>query len=754
MIINKRIIREFTASKTKYLSIFIVIVISIYTVVSMSLAAETVINGVSKNASVNNIEDGQFQLSSKLTDEEIKLVSDSGIILESSFYFNENFYKKKLRVYSNRDYINTISIDSGRIAKDSNEIVLEKHFAKKNSLNVGESFVTENLNLNVVGIGSVPDYNDVLENLTDVSSNSNMFGIGFVDEKFFDEVSYDKQLTYVYSYILTNNQTQNDLLSTIQELKNKRLNENIDVNTNNSNIFELIYTLDKDDNPRIMAAVKDIQVNKNGSLITGVIVLILLCVVLSTFITSSIDRESKQIGTLLSLGYKKNTLIKHYLLLPLLICTLSGIIGTILGVIFVSTQISTSSDYYSYPNLDVVYPIYLILYGIFAPILICTITCIFFVNNKISKKPLDLLRNKRDINKIKILEIEKFGYINTFRIRLFLREIKSNLTIVIGNFVALLLIMLSFTIYSSLTNIVSETKNDVKFNYMYEVDNLQNVETSGSEKVIKKMFQKRYLKNDFKITMLGIDKKSEFFPFDINVKEDEIYISSSVSQKFDVQEGDYFAVLDDESNTNKEFKVKKVVNYAPGLNIFMEQDTMNRVFNNSKSIKNQIYSNTSLDKSNQNIKSSITKKVIVSSTETFYELMKGMVYTLIFSSIIIFVTVMSLMERLIIQHQTTTISMFKLFGYNKSEISKLFLKNNFYVVLISTLIFLPITKYIIDSIYPFLVANRNVGFNLHLSVYIYILILIIIITSYIISRIFSSRDLKNIEIQEILKERE
>ena len=136
------------------------------------------------------------------------------------------------------------------------------------------------------------------------------------------------------------------------------------------------------------------------------------------------------------------------------------------------------------------------------------------------------------------------------------------------------------------------------------------------------------------------------------------------------------------------------------------------------------------------------------------KLKQSFIYVLIFASDILFVLVMYLMVKMIIERQTTNISMFKVFGYTKSEISKLYMRNNLYTVLVSAALFIPLSRYIIVKIYPFMVANRAVGFNLSFSLEVYLFILGLIMVSYFLSYIFAKIKLNKISIQEMLKDRE
>ena len=86
------------------------------------------------------------------------------------------------------------------------------------------------------------------------------------------------------------------------------------------NLMDSIYPLEMEnltdfvkaeDNPRIKAANRDVEINIKVGLTAGIIVLILITYVISVFIIHSIDQESPVIGALYALGLKRKQLLWH-----------------------------------------------------------------------------------------------------------------------------------------------------------------------------------------------------------------------------------------------------------------------------------------------------------------------------------------------------------------------------------------------------------------------------------------------------------
>ena len=837
MILNKRILRELKQNFARYSIVFVIVAISMCLVVGIAGSAEIVIKGVSKHSLLNVVEDGHFSLFVNLSVEENSKIEDSGVILEEQSYLDFNINGSTLRIFTNREEINTFELDEGRLADTSGEIAIEKNYSKANNLTIGDTIDIGNDSYTIVGIGSSPDYDNMLLNLTDASSNSLLFGNGFVikndynrliksdqllgteyiqyayklpedviPETFRDQISKlefkldDINDPIAHSFFSSKEKNKNDFTESIktiydtsndlsesanelvdvlpsieslegihqateklsdsgEKLKSGADNLNLSFNEFSDEYLDFSYInlkefIESSDNVRINASADDIQVNRTGALIAGVIILVLLAYILSAFITNTIEKEKKVIGTLYSMGFNKRELLSHFLILPSLICLIGGLFGTVLGFASMDSYITTNSNYFSYPVLNRIYPMYLIFYGILVPFVMAITINAVLINKKLSKEPLALMRKQQVVHTTKQLNLGDMKFINRFRLKLFMVEIKSNLTICIGIFISLLLVMLALCIYSALTNVVTDTKNDVKFEYMYYLAYPEDDAPENAEKAYMNVLNKETLGHDFAVSILGVDTNSKSFPYNLETNTNQLFVSTSVANKFDIKVGDDFDLTDKINNIIYTFKVKEIVDYAPGLFVFMELPEMRELFGENDEYYNVLFSQVPLSIDAGRIHSITTRQVILNASEIFMSLMENLINVLVIASVIIFVAVMYLMIKMIIERQTSNISMFKILGYTDREISKLYLSNNLYIVSASAIIFIPLSRWIIANIYPYLVANRSVGFNLSFSHEIYIFIVALIIGSFFFALLFAKLKLNKITINEILKERE
>lgn len=103
------------------------------------------------------------------------------------------------------------------------------------------------------------------------------------------------------------------------------------------------------------------------------------------------------IGTLYALGVKRTELLRHYLVLPVIVTLIAGIIGTIIGysVFGVNSQMQDVYNYFSVPDLDILYEPYLLIYGIVMPPIAAIVTNYLVIRRKLQKPALVLIRNEQ-----------------------------------------------------------------------------------------------------------------------------------------------------------------------------------------------------------------------------------------------------------------------------------------------------------------------------------------------------------------------
>ncbi len=791
-ILRKRVLRDLKVNLFRYLALGFLIILGMYIVISLVGAADTIIIGVDKKAEENCLEDGQFSVFLPLTVTEKENFEKQGILLEEMFYLDCNMENNEtLRVFKNRKSIDLINLEQGTLAKEEQEIVLEKRYCEEHGIEVGDTITVGKENFQVVGIGSVPDYDAMLKNLSDSTVDARQFGIAFVTEHTYGILkssgSSSKAEEYIYAYRLNDKMTDKELKEKLKELtissddiedsyfqeywertagKKEEMQEGIQELKNQSDEFmdeyfeieisNMTQFLTAEDNPRVKASADDQVINKLAGLVAGVIVMILFTYVISVFVIRGIEKESSVIGALYALGAKRKDLMTHYLMLPVIITFIAGVIGTVFGYSKwgIRVQMQDCYDYYSLPELPTVYSMYLFLYGGVMPPVVAAIVNFVVIRKRLSQPVLTLMRSEHKNSKISNLNLGTMGFIGRFRTRQMLREARTSLTVIFGMFISLLIMMLGINTYVLCKHINQESKEDTKYEYMYTYKYPEEVVPEGGEACYGKTLKKEIFGYRLDITLLGIEAENPYFDAQVSKEKNQIVVSSAMAQKYQLRIGDKVVLTDEEEDRDYAFEVKDITQFATGLYAFMDVESMRELFGESDDYYNVVFADRELDIDSGRLYAVTSKEEISKSSDVFVTKLKPMIYMMVVVSALIFCVVMYLMMKVMIDRSAFSISLIKIFGYRKKEIKKLYLNGNFYVVAVGAAICIPLSKKLMDLMYPILISNVSCGMNLTFGWKLYLGIYLAVILMYVIINQLLVRRLNQVLPAEVLKNRE
>ena len=532
---------------------------------------------------------------------------------------------------------------------------------------------------------------------------------------------------------------------------NKLLDEFFEIDIDNLTSF-----IKADDNPRIYAAAGDLDMNKKIGLLAGVIIMILFTYVISVFVIHQIQRESSVIGALYALGVKKKDLISHYIKLPAVICFAGGLIGSALGFsnIGIRWQMADSYGYFSIPDIEPMYPTYLIVYAVVMPPVISIIVNYLVINSRLSRTALSLIKNEQKLDHRSRLNLGRMGFVRRFQVRQMLREARTGITVVLGMFICLLVFMLGMNCYVLCQNIKTENAEDTRFTYMYNLKYPEKTPPENAEACYVEALSKTYMGYTLDVNIVGIDSDNKYYPCTPVKGKSSIIAASSVMQKYGLSVGDKLILSDNANDMDYAFTIEGTADYSVGISVFMDIESMRELFGQDDDYYNMLLSDEELGIESGRIYSVTTKADIEQSSAVFVDQMRSMFVMLISMSVIIFCVVMYLMLNVMIDRASFGISLVKIFGFRTGEVRKLYLNGNALTVAVGALITVPLSKMILDSIYPSFIANTACGLNLEFPWYLYAGIFCAIMVFYFMVNAMLTGKLKKITPAEVLKNRE
>ncbi|MBO7424980.1 MAG: ABC transporter permease [Clostridiales bacterium] len=900
-VLSKRILRDLKQNFGRYVALLFMIIFGIYLVVSIVGSAEVVLIGTENMRAVNKVEDGQFTTFLPLSDDELQKISEGGTYIEETFSLDLTCSDESIvRVFKNREDIDKVILDSGRLPESYMEAVVEKGYAREKNLKEGDTLVVEGRSFKVVGFGSVPDYDQVLKTFSSPAVDSSSFGLIFVSSETYEKIKEElpsKIETYTYAYRL-NNITDDELKerikeldfdyekvedqyfkATIEDITNDRddlengvsdlcdgakdlrdgLSELKDNNadlvdganevfdayllsaglklqslgvkdeltednyeeilkdlidkTDSEELRELkksldglkefkdglkeytdgeeeaydgsvelsdgtnelkektddlideIFDIDIDnltsfikakDNIRIEGAAGDVVMDKNVGLVAGVIILILFAYVISVFIVHQIEREQSVIGALYSLGVKKKDLLTHYIMLPTFIALIGGIIGYLIAIspVGISTRIQSVYDYFSVPDYEHEHPLYLVIYSVLIPPIICAIVNYLTINSKLSRPALSLLRNEQSATNYKRVNLKIKSFTLLFGVRQLLRESRSAITMLLGMFITFMVIALGFNTYILCTRVRDNNTADTKYEYMYLYKYEDKEVPEGGEGTFLKSLSIDCNGYTLDVSVIGIDGSSKYFDAAPEKGKNKAVINSSLVERYGYKKGDKVILSDLSADIDYCFTVSDVSDYSVGFTVFMDLDSMRELFGEDEDYFNVVYSDKELNIDEGKLYSVTTKGDIEKSSGIFIKMMVPLMTMLFAGGIVIFTIVMYLMLAVMIDRSSMGISLIKIFGYRPGEIRKLYLNGNTIVVLAGQLIVFPLSKFVMDRLYPSFISNVACSMRLSYPWYIYLIVFSVVMVIYLIINALLVAKINRISPADVLKNRE
>lgn len=518
----------------------------------------------------------------------------------------------------------------------------------------------------------------------------------------------------------------------------------------------LLSFVPAEDNPRIGAASDDVIINKYASILAGVIVLALLSYVISVFVIHSIEEEQSVIGTLYALGVWRNELLQHYLVLPVVISFLSGTVGTVLGYSRYGVPLQTADtySYFSVPSLRTVFEIWVIIYGVVLPPLTAALVNWIVIRRKLSAPALQMIRNEEKRRDISQIDLKNMGFIRCFQLRQLLREGRSAAGVILGIFICLLLMMIGINAWVLCIHVGQDNIQDTKYEYMYLYKYPEEHVPDRGYPAYAESFKKEALGYNMDLTVLGLEPDNPFFDGKPKKSQNHVLISSAMAQKYGLSVGDQFSISNSNYDRLYAFTVDEIVTYAPAFYIFMDIVSMRNLFGADDDYYNVVFSDHDLHIDPGRLYSVSSKSDVEKAANVFSDLMYGMVITMIIASAVIMAIVMYLMMKVMIDRSAQGISLFKIFGYRKRELSVLFLDGSTFLILAGTLAAIPLSKLIMDALYPYLVSNVACAIDLHFEPWIYAVLFAGIMAMYFLIHVFLVKRINKIDINLVLKNRE
>lgn len=753
--LNKRFLRELKGELAKYIVIFVFMTAVIGLISGFLIADGSMYDTYNKSFEKYNIEDGNFELYSKADESVIDKLEKENVTIYENFYKeeivvrhnnikNDEDSQSTLRFYVNREEVDKVDLMEGSLPEDINEIAIDRMYAENNDIKVQDTLTVGSRILKVTGLVALSDYSSLFSDNSDTMFDSLKFGVGVVSQKCFDAYD-DTHIHYVYSW-LYDNKPEDD--------KEAKLMADDFVKTISANAI-LVNYIPQYINQAIHFTGDDIGSDRSMMIVLLYVLIVIMAFVFAVTTNNTIVKEANVIGTLRASGYTRGELLRHYILLPIIVTIFGALVGNILGyTVFKDIFVATYYGSYSFPTYHTLWNADAFLLTTVVPVIIMLVINIVIIGCRLKLSPLKFLR--RDLSgkqKKKAMRLPAFGFFNRFRLRIIIQNMPNYITLFIGILFANVLLLFGIMLGPMLTHYQNEITDKLIAKHQYVLKTLVDVDDNAAEKYCVKTLatiEGRLKSED--VLVYGVKDNSIYA--DINtasLKDNEVYITNGYADKFRIKKGDKITLKEKYDDNEYEFTVKDMYDYPSSFAIFMSDAAFKNVFDKSEDYYSGYFSDNILDIDEKYVATQITLDDLTKVSRQLDRSM-GETFNLVkIFAVVLFAVLMFLLTKLIVEKNTTSISMVKILGYSNREISRLYVTSTTIVVVLSVALSIGLSVVIMNYLFRVFMEEMSGWISCYYAPHIFPVMFILNITVYAVISFFMMAKIKKIPMDEALK---
>ena len=702
--LRKRLPRELKGELGKYLVVFILMVASIGFVSGFLVADNSMLIAYNEGFEKYNIEDGNFRTAEQVHKTQREEIEALGVKLYDNYYVEEPLDNgSTMRFFKNRQQVDKVCLMKGELPARTGEIAIDRMYADNNNLSVGDTLRSGKRTWKITGLVALSDYSCLFQNNNDSMFDAVKFGVSVVTEEEFDSLDQEK-LQYNYSWIYDEKPKT--------EKEEKEVSE--DLMEDMGKIVTLEAFVPRYLNQAITFTGDDMGGDKAMMIMLLYIIMVIMAFVFGITISNTIRKEAGVIGTLRASGYTRQELILHYMTLPVLVTFVGALIGNILGYT-VLKDVCADMYYgsYSLPTYVTVWNGEAFGLTTLVPVVIMLVVNYGVLRHKLKLSPLKFLRRDLSGRKQKraIYLSPKMKIFSRFRLRVIFQNMSNYMVLFIGILFANLLLMFGLLLPSALSHYQVEIQNNMlaKYQYMLSVpvsvmggsNKLEGMldmflfshdtETDNEDAEEFSAYSLNTLPGKYKseeVTLYGIHDDSKYIDADFS---DGVYISQAYADKFLLKIGNTIILKEKYEDDEYTFKIGGIYDYDGGLCIFMPQEDLNQMFDLGDDYFSGYFCNSEItDIDSSYIGSVIDLDALTKISRQLNVSMGSMMGLVNGFAIAIYMILIYLLSKIIIEKNAQSISMTKILGYTNGEISRLYIMSTSIVVVLCLLISMPI----------------------------------------------------------------
>lgn len=736
MTLQKKILRGLRKNLSFYLTGSLLTALCIMLWVGAFSVSRTASGAYTRLFEESDLEDGQFTVSSPISDQDITaLESEFNVILERQRFRNISYGETTVRLFADAQKTNKAVILEGKPLSGDNCVLLTYNYAKAQGLSVGDYITLAGIDFEINGLCLKPDYAAMYANFEDSFPNSTDFGIALISENTMRSIGgYSSYYSVKYP-------------DTAQE---------VDFRAAVYSRYGTLEYIGKSANPRtggLLSQAADIEAEFS---VYSPIIMLVVVVVIAMVLGRTVRRESRTIGTLMALGYRRGELIRHYMWYALIPAVFGDVLGLALCYPFAKLFNLYMFSFAEHIVYQVQVPVGILIAALLIPPTAYGASALLVLARALGQDIVPLLKGSAKGKTAHMLSRSRLPFPLLYGIRSLCGNISRSLTMIVGITVALMAVILA-GVYQDAYDDMLDNKVPLAMmggQYEYGFRDFQSENNYGGYGIMDVSFGVDG--TDSMFNLIGYDEGCPLLTAETisgaSMEYGGFYMTSSAARIFGVESGDEFTFYDLISMEHTTITISDIVeNDVLSLMITSKANAAQIIGRNAEGF-NVIISEGPLNIPPELLRKSASLEDYRRSTESALNTARVVLSIVKVIGSLICILVVILLSGMIIEENRRSISTLEVLGYRGQELRRLVLSPNHLLVPVGFALGIPLGLALADMIARANAASGGVMMSILLTGKTLLISAVFIAAAYVLSLALSARKLKKIDMVECLKE--
>ena len=807
--LRKRLPRELRNNLGKYLGMFLLLTLAIAFTSGFLVAASSIELIGTNMRDDYYTEDGHFATTFKADDKSIRAVEKLGCKVEKQFYYDAPLVFEgavdgtQARAFVNRGERNQAVYCEGRAPEADDEIALDRVFCQNNNLEVGSAVQLAGRDMTVSGIMTLSDYSCLFQNNSSFIFNALSFTTAQVTQEAYDLIDQGSVI-YCYAFYLDNRAMSLPDRTEFEKTMMETLSDEGEIVTD---------FVDYESNQAMFYALDDVSGDQMMWQILLVMLIVIMAFVFVVLTDATIEVESAVIGTLLASGWRKRELVAHYMALPVFVGVFGALLGNVIGhTLLVLPMQGLYYNSYGFPPYHTTWNTRVFIMTTVIPLALLVLITFVGLVRRMRATPLQFLR-REIVHRSKRSNMalpERLRFVTRFRLRVFVRNLSHFATLFFGIMFGSLLLLFGLAMMPLMNHFAEESAKDVPAEHLYVLKAPVEIEATANEREAQAAAEELALTEDLAtiepthlltlyleastldedknaantlenskeaiaqaekfatatlqtkrrlgekmedITVYGIEAGSRYWE-DVPVKDGHACLGLGVQQKCGIELGQPREFVDKYTGDEYDITFDEVVGNATTMSVYMTIDDFNRLFDNDADHFSGYASDMPLALNGRYVATEITPEQMLSVADQMQDSMGAMAQTLLYAVIPLFLILIYLLTKTVIDRSARSISYMKVFGYHDREISKLYIRSITVTVLVSLVACLPILMVALDFLVQLMMSEYAGNLELWVAPQTFVIEVLIGAATYAVVAVLHMRRVRNVPLALAMKVQE